>query len=327
MTPAVEPSKPAVLARKRRRGGLVIAAQAVLVVIVGGVAVASGGSSSSGTTMGVSGSSGAKSSYRMFSLTLVDKSRPTVDRANPARNAATRTLRTEVYVPSGTGPFPVVMFAHGGGGSPDNFTQLLGAWAEAGFIIAAPAFPLTSTKPSVNRDALNQPADVSFVLDQVLQQAKDPSSPLYQRVDTNHVGVGGVSLGGATVLGLASCCGDSRIDAMMLMEPVKGPFANQVASFHTPVMFVHIKTDRIAPYSTSTEAFAAAPPPKFLMTLHGGKHAEPYNNTPSPHHHAVIGATTAFWNAYLHGPTAAVADISQAGTVPGQSDVIGTPRS
>jgi len=263
----------------------------------------------------------------MFSLTLVDKSRPTVDRANPAHSAATRTLRTEVYVPAGTGPFPVVLFAHGGGGSPDNFTQLLGAWADAGFIVAAPAFPLTSIKPSVNRDALNQPADLSFVLDRVLADAKDTSSSLYQRVDANHVGMGGVSLGGATVLGLASCCRDSRIDAMMLMEPVKGPFANQVVSFETPVMFVHIKTDRIASYSTSAQAFAAAAPPKFLMTLHGGKHAEPYNNTPSAHHHAVIGATTAFWNAYLHGQTAAVAEISRAGIVPGQSEVIAVTRS
>ena len=66
--------------------------------------------------------------FRMFTLTLVDTRRPTVDPANAAGNAPARTLRTDVYVPSGKGPFPVVLMAHGIDGSPGKFTQLLGAW-------------------------------------------------------------------------------------------------------------------------------------------------------------------------------------------------------
>lgn len=91
-------------------------------------------------------------------------------------------------------------------------------------------------------------------------------------------------------------------------------------------MFIHIQTDPRAPYSGSAQAFAAAPPPKFLMTLHGGLPSEPYENTPSPHDDAVIDATTAFWNAYLRGQRVAVPEISRAATVPGQSEVVAVPR-
>jgi predicted dienelactone hydrolase len=267
--------------------------------------------------------------FRVLTVTLVDTSRPTVDPANPAGDAPTRTLRTVVYVPRGKGPFPLVLMAHGGDGNPDEFTQLLGAWAGAGYAVAAPAFPLTSNrspKPLVAADYLNQPADLSFVLTQVLARAKQQSSPLYRRVDPRHIGAAGLSLGGTTVFGLASCCRDPRIDALLLMDPVSLPFATSVVAFHTPVTFIHIDTDPVAPYATSAQAFAAAPPPKFLMTLHGGLHAEPYEDTPSPHDAAVIGASTAFWDAYLRGERRAVAEISRAGTVPAQSDVVAVPR-
>jgi hypothetical protein len=128
---------------------------------------------------------------RKLTLTLVDTSRPTDDPANPAGDAPARTLRTDVYVPSGKGPFPVVLMAHGIDGSPGKFTQLLGAWAGAGYVVVAPAFPLTSNrspKPTAFTDYVNQPGDLSFVLTQVLARAKQKSSPLYRRVDPKHVG-------------------------------------------------------------------------------------------------------------------------------------------
>ena len=59
------------------------------------------------------------------------------------------------------------------------------------------------------------------------------------------------------------------------------------------------------------------------MTLHGGLHPEPYEDTPSPHDGAVVAATTAFWDTYLRGRRAAVAEITRAGTVAGLSDVSG----
>ena len=62
------------------------------------------------------------------------------------------------------------------------------------------------------------------------------------------------------------------------------------------------------------------------MTLHGGLHAEPYENTPSPHNDAVIGSDHSLLERLPAGSAVAVPEISRAGTVPGQSEVIAVPR-
>lgn len=102
--------------------------------------------------------------------TFVDRSRRTV----PTTGAPlpSRTLVTTIYRPNGTGPFPLIVFSHGLDGHPEKFTKLFSAWADAGFAIAAPAFPLTNSHgANANAnvgDVGQQPADVSFVLDHVL---------------------------------------------------------------------------------------------------------------------------------------------------------------
>jgi predicted dienelactone hydrolase len=79
-------------------------------------------------------------SVRHLTLTFVDHSRPTEDPSG-TRSAPSRTLKTEVYVPSGRGPFPVALMAHGSDGDPNKLSELLTAWARAGYLVAAPAFP------------------------------------------------------------------------------------------------------------------------------------------------------------------------------------------
>jgi hypothetical protein len=67
--------------------------------------------------------------------------------------------------------------------------------------------------------------------------------------------------------------------------------------------------------------YAAAAPPKYLMTLTQGIHFEPYENTPSPHDQAVMAATTTFWDAYLKGRVADRRRVVSAGTEAGLSSV------
>jgi predicted dienelactone hydrolase len=63
----------------------------------------------------------------------------------------------------------VVVFGHGIQSGPSAYGDLLRAWAPAGFVVAAPVFPLTGVDVQpVYLDVLNQPADISFVLTQVL---------------------------------------------------------------------------------------------------------------------------------------------------------------
>src|SRR3954454_3317119 len=82
-------------------------------------------------------------------LQLVDPSRTTdptpLDRGN-ADATSGRSLPTTLYYPaSGTGPFPVVVFGHGLDAVPSGYRYLLQSWAAAGFVVAAPLFPLTSS--------------------------------------------------------------------------------------------------------------------------------------------------------------------------------------
>src|SRR6185503_3248548 len=132
--------------------------------------------------------------------TFVDKSRRTV----PASGAPlpSRTLVTSIYRPNGSGPFPLIVFSHGLDGHPKKFTKLFSAWADAGFAIAAPAFPLTNNQVANTNanvaDVGHQPADVSFVLDKVLAMYKQPGGRLFHAIDARRIGASGLSLGGLT---------------------------------------------------------------------------------------------------------------------------------
>lgn len=101
-------------------------------------------------------------------------------------------------------------------------------------------------------DYANQPADLSFVIDRVLQQAHHRDSPLYRRVDARHLGVAGHSLGGVTVYGVVfnSCCRDRRIDAVVVMDGRTAPFGSHRFTFDdTPLLLIHLTGDPVVAFS------------------------------------------------------------------------------
>ena len=149
--------------------------------------------------------------------TFVDRSRPT--NANGSYpGAPTRTLPTTIWYPAeGTpGPteqpnapayddrrFPLLVFSHGFTASGPAYGLLLRRIASAGYVVAAPTFPLSNGgAPGGPRlaDVFNQPADVSFVIDQMLAANADPASAFHGTIDPDRIGVGGHSLGAITTL-------------------------------------------------------------------------------------------------------------------------------
>jgi predicted dienelactone hydrolase len=277
------------------------------------------------------GSAGAAAATRErgvqhVTMTFVDSSRPQEDPSG-ARSAPERTIVTEIYVPKGKGPFPLVVFAHGNAGNPGKLTRMLGAWAKAGYVVVAPTFPLTNDlngARSVTVDFTNQPADVRFVLDKVLRRNRKPGSPLRNKIDPRRIGLAGHSLGGGTAYGVAfqDCCRDRRIDAVVAMDAVRLPFGDGEYEFRgKPLLLIHLVGDPVVPYKTSEDIYAVAAPPKYLMALQQGIHFEPFEDAPSPHDDAVIAATTAFWDAYLGHRDRARRRVVRAGTEPGLSTV------
>jgi predicted dienelactone hydrolase len=243
-----------------------------------------------------------------LTLDLVDESRPTpAGAATPARPS--RPLTTRVWYPSDAGgPVPLIVFAHGLDGHPDKFTQLLGAWATAGYVVAAPAFPLTNAEVpeawSNYFDVADQPADLSFVTDEVLAAAADPTSPLADRVDADRIGVGGLSLGGATtyLAGLNEATRDPRFDAAMVLD---GVAANDAASgtflepSGVPAFVAHCATDPVAALTIAEDAYALLAPPKYLVVLDGVCHAEAFEDAVHPLDEVGTAVTTAFWDTWL----------------------------
>jgi hypothetical protein len=55
-----------------------------------------------------------------------------------------RLLPTTVYVPESGTSAPLIVFGHGMWGHPRKFRRLFARWVEAGYLVAAPAFPHTN---------------------------------------------------------------------------------------------------------------------------------------------------------------------------------------
>src|SRR5262249_10946324 len=149
---------------------------------------------------------GASDGVETREVTYVDTTR--ITRRNGAfPGAPSRTLRTRFYMPAerARAPFPLVVFSHGNNAEPEDYEALLRAVARAGYLVAAPAFPLTyhgAPGGGTIADLAEQPGDVSFVIDQVLA-ANTGQSWLRGLVDPRRIAVGGHSLGGLTTYGVA----------------------------------------------------------------------------------------------------------------------------
>src|SRR5579885_846580 len=212
--------------------------------------------------------------------TWVDTSRPTPANGEDAPELPSRTLPTTLAVPSGAGPFPLVVYSHGFGGSGAGSAPLLRAVASAGYVVAAPDFPVTTEGvpggPQRGVDAPEaQPADVRFVIDRLLAANADPNDPISGLIDPRRIGAAGHSMGAGITMGVAfnTCCRDPRIGAGVLLA-VDPPTLYQGDYFvppSPPVLFVHGDQDQDLPYAHGRLAYARAEPATFFITDLGGE--------------------------------------------------------
>ncbi len=280
------------------------------------------------------------------SLVFVDTTRPT-----PANGsypgAPTRTLPTLLLYPArgrvgptdhpgaapAHGPFPLVVFSHGSNSDGPTYEPLLRQWVEAGYVVAAPTFPLSSHGAPGGEtiaDYTHQPGDVSFVLTSVLRLNRDLHSPLRGVVDPSRVAVAGHSLGAITTLGAAfnSCCADPRVKAVVTLAAIELPFGTGTffSGARHPLLLFHGTSDPEIPYDGSVAVFAAAPSPKYFVTLVGAQHT-PFRQVatasqpPTAWEPVVVATVTDFLNAYLKRQHAAIARLATAATVPGVAEL------
>lgn len=253
-------------------------------------------------------------------MSFVDTSRPTAPNGNYA-GAPERTLRTVVWQPASSQPLPLFVMAHGFSGLPEDYDAVAPTIAAAGFAVALPAFPLTNANaPGGYRHALadvvNQPADVSFVISQLLD-ANTGAGDLHGRINADQIAVLGHSLGGATVTVLTrkDCCRDTRVRGAILFAPAPldffGPlFDTQPITAGPPTLLVNGTVDMAVAYSATQALYAHIDPPKFLLGITGADHTNALNGHTLPLSDlqtVSVRAIIGFLNALFRGQDAAFA--------------------
>jgi len=229
-------------------------------------------------------------------MELVDESRPTPENGD-YEGADDRTFPTVVWFPTTDttedssgwvenatpalegGPWPLVVYNHGFMSNNHENDDLAALLATRGYVVVAAEFPLTNTlapgQPNA-ADVINQPEDVSFVIDEILTMNQGAEGALKGLIDAERIGLMGVSMGALTsmVTAFFGNYQDPRVKAVAgAATPTcylpDGAF-DDVAM---PVMFLHGTLDDLVYYEQNAPpAFEAAQPPKYLVTLDGATH-------------------------------------------------------
>ncbi|WP_437534842.1 hypothetical protein WME79_11570 [Sorangium sp. So ce726] len=223
---------------------------------------------------------------------FVDETRPT-----PANGtfpgAPTRTLPARVWYPARPltavspppnerapvvcgGPFPLLGYAHGLTSLGDNARFFAEHLATHGYITVAPLFPLTNANapggPTIG-DVPNQPADLSFVMQQVAALG-GADADLAEAVDPERRGIMGLSAGGLTVL-LAVYHPVLKIEgiqAAVAMAPLSCFLGAPIYSRPLSSLVLAGTSDELVPIAGPRGVFENAPAPVTLIELTGGIH-------------------------------------------------------
>jgi dienelactone hydrolase len=245
-----------------------------------------------------------QSAQTSFAVVDDERTTPAVAAAGLAEQP-TRTVDVTVVFPAeggepAEGPFPLVVFAHGWNGRGDNFVALAEGWAEQGYVVALPTFPLSREGIAFSDDYVNQPADITAVIDSLVEGADEPA--LAGLVDPERVALGGHSLGSATVFRAAynACCTDERIDATF---PVSGgPFDVADGGYEqwpsTPMLLVHGVLDPLVTIDVGDSVFELVQAPVRYLRMDEADH----NSVFTGDNGALFGASVlAFLDATLGG--------------------------
>lgn len=217
---------------------------------------------------------------------------------------ADRPLPVTIWYPDAdAGRFPVILFSHGLTGRPADYAPLLEHWASAGFVVVAPTYPHTSrgAERVDALDVLNQPADATYVLTEVLKLDRRGGDALRGRLATDRLAAAGHSAGGITTIGLFSVSRDERLDAGVVLSGSALGVGLGFTGPPAPLLFVHGQRDSVVSYASGKAAYDSVPWPKAFLTLPDGDHGQSLLREGNRAFDVVADSTLDFWRWSLYG--------------------------
>ncbi len=206
------------------------------------------------------------------------------------------------------GPYPLVIYSHGYGGSGICAPYLTEHLARLGFVVAAPdhddaykanrirppaevdireylaaALRLAHSGTNFDREAhAYRPRTISLVIDKMLALSNERDSRWYGAIDAERIGMCGHSLGSFTTLACVGAGADYRDERIKAAVSISGGVfmwrAQDYQTVDVPIMFMYgeLETTENWPVNDKTgdteRAWENCRPPKVLFLLKGATH-------------------------------------------------------
>lgn len=191
-----------------------------------------------------------------------------------------RSLDGTVWYPfeAEAGPRPLLVFSHGFTSSRSNGAYLAEHLASHGFVVVAVDYPLTNMRApggALVEDVINQPGDVSFLINTLVGYSAVSGHALSGKIDPARIGVLGISLGGltSTLSGFHPEWRDPRIGAVLSIAGPTNFFTDEFfQKVDLPFMMFAGDLDVLVPYATNAAPVLDKKPGAELVTLKGGSH-------------------------------------------------------
>jgi len=249
----------------------------------------------------------------------------------PALGAPGETDIPNAAPASAGGPYPLIVFAHGFAVTPQLYARLLQSWTRAGFVVAAPVFPLSNADAPGGpdeADVINQPADMSFVISSLLALNRPGAGALAGLIDPTQIAAAGHSDGAETALAVAYSrrFRDPRVGAAVILSgaEISGIGGYSFADGRRPLLAVQGTADSFNEPAYTNAYFDLAQRPKFLLRLLGAGHLSPYTYQ-QPQRAIVERVTIAFLDTYLKHEPGALKRVRALGNVHGTSTLVADP--
>jgi len=210
-------------------------------------------------------------------IAFVDDTRPTAANGDYP-GAPDRTFNTTLWYPEkAQGELPFILHSHGLVSSRSDLQYMARHLASYGYVVASADYPLTNGSApggATPTDVVNQPADVSFLIDSVLSLVGD-RKPFSGTIDLERIGLTGYSLGGltSTLATFHPLRRDHRVKATV---SIAGPAAIFTDRFYqttdTPFLMIAGTADALVNHQANAIPIPSLVSSGDLLSIRGGTH-------------------------------------------------------